>query len=317
MNEEIEYAEMLEIPVSTVNVVRKTSRRKKRGETLSLESEVMEPLKDSLIAQVNDKLDKGAPQENAPLQIEPDLFAESANSEGRLDFDPVPERIDTVRLYSTDETNGLWGEKLHAQDYEMNGENEGGRYALKEESRLGKILRIALNAEFAAACVLCGAIFLTNVFMPQSAINTFFRAIASTPEAAQTDTRTYADFELAPVVSALSDAELSLSPAGILTFTDACCVYPAANGEVAEVTSTADGIHTVKIKYSDSFTGVINGLSHVYYAIGEEVKANVPIGYADGETEVQVTMYTGGELLNCFELTEENCLAWLENAGEE
>ena len=30
MNEEIEYAEMLEIPVSTVNVVRKTTRRKKQ-----------------------------------------------------------------------------------------------------------------------------------------------------------------------------------------------------------------------------------------------------------------------------------------------
>ena len=29
MNEEIEYAEMLEIPVSTVNIVRKNQRRKK------------------------------------------------------------------------------------------------------------------------------------------------------------------------------------------------------------------------------------------------------------------------------------------------
>ena len=44
-----------------------------------------------------------------------------------------------------------------------------------------------------------------------------------------------------------------------------------------------------------------------------DVKANVPLGYSDGDAEVQVTMYSDGVLLNCFQLTEENCLAWLEN----
>ena len=318
MNEEIEYAEMLEIPVSTVNVVRKKPRRKVKNAEASYEAPAPEastpypaaPLKDSVIAQVNDRLTNDTPDDT--LQVEPDLFAESANSEGRLEFDPIPERIDTVRLYSTDETNDLWSERLHPQDYSLNSENEGGRYETNDETRLGKILRIALNAEFAAACVLCGAIFLTNVFMPHSAINTFFRAIASAPAAADTDPRTYADFTLTPVVSELSSAELSLSPAGILSFTSECCVYPAVDGTVAEVTKDADGLYTVKLSHSDTFTGVIRGLDHVYYAVGEEVKTNVPVGYTSGETEVQVTMYSSGELLNCFQLTEENCLAWLE-----
>lgn len=322
MNEEIEYAEMLEIPVSTVNVVRKNSRRKKRAEAaLPKNTEPQEaPLKDSVIAQVNERLrEEPAAQEDAsstPLQVEPDLFAESVNSEGRLDFDPIPERIDTVRLYSTEESTSPFADRLHAQDYSLNSENEGGRYALKKKTRLEKALDITLNAEFIAACALCGAIFLTNVFMPQSAINTFFRAIADAPAIVQTDDRTYADFNLSPVVSVLSDAELTLSPAGILSFQDDCCVYPCANGKVAEVSRSTDGIYTIKIKYSDSFSGVINGLSQVYYAVGDEVKANVPVGYADGKTEVQVTMYDSGALLNCFHLTEENCLAWLENSEE-
>ena len=68
----------------------------------------------------------------------------------------------------------------------------------------------------------------------------------------------------------------------------------------------------MKITYSDTFSGVINGLDQTYYAVGDEVKCNVPMGYTDGEGEVQVTMYSGGALLNCFELTEENCLAWVE-----
>lgn len=321
MNEEIEYAEMLEIPVSTINVVRKGNRRKKRTETTDQKSANTHdsPLKESVIEQVNERLhEEESTQEfsKQPLQVEPDLFAESVNSEGRLDFDPIPERIDTVRLFSTEKSESGFSSRLYPQDYSLNDENGGGMYAFKNKTRLEKILEKTLNAEFIAACALCGAIFLTNVFMPQSAINTFFRAIADAPAITQTDNRTYKDFNLSPVVSILSDAELSLSTAGILSFQDDCCVYPCANGTIAEVSQSKEGVYTIKIKYSDSFTGVIYGLNHVYYAVGDEVKANVPVGYTDGKTEVQVTMYSSGALLNCFCLTEENCLAWLKSTEE-
>ena len=67
MHEEIDYAEMLEIPVSTVNFVKKPSRRKKnRPESTSFqtlpapsfqnENFTQNPLRDSVIAQVNDRL---------------------------------------------------------------------------------------------------------------------------------------------------------------------------------------------------------------------------------------------------------------------
>lgn len=374
MNEEIEYAEMLEIPVSTVNVVKKAQRRRKKAAQADV-TKVMSapnasnassvsssmgvadmtatasatqaapffaeetggnPLKDSVIAQVNDRLGENA--ENiipSPTEIkaDADLFAESANSEGRLDFDPIPERIDTVRLYATEEKTPFRKrhEKLRPQEYFMDEyadvleedfENDGGRYASNDENdgadgyrpmgrnTPSKAMRIALGTEFALACALCGAIFLTNVFMPSSAINTFFRALGE-PKTDVTDVRAYTDFTLSPVVSELSDAELNLSAAGILSFTDECCVYPAADGKISELTQEADGTYRVKISHSDSFTGVISGLDRVYYEVGDSVKANVPMGYSDGEAEVQVTMYSQGVLLNCFQLTEENCLAWV------
>ena len=304
MHEEIEYAEMLEIPVSTVNVIRKKSRRKKAAQ-LS-ETELSTPLKDSVIQQVNSRV-KNAPE---TLSVDAESFAESANSEGFIDFDPVPERIDTVRLFADEEERKAAFEEEYSFDHK---ENEGGRYALNEETRAQKAARITIGTEFAIACALCGAIFLTNVFVPNSAINTFFRAV-NTPDTtvAAVDNRSYSDFELSPVVSELSDAELSLSAAGILSFTDECCVYPAADGKVSEVLQNADGTYTVKISHSDSFTGVIGGLDHVYYNVGDAVKCNVPVGYSYGKAEVQVTMYSGGVLLNCFQITEENCLAWLE-----
>ena len=54
MNNEIEYAEMLEVPVSTVNVVQKKRRRKKRE--MEIEERIKSPLKEDLIAQINQRL---------------------------------------------------------------------------------------------------------------------------------------------------------------------------------------------------------------------------------------------------------------------
>ena len=356
MHEEIEYAEMLEIPVSTVNVVKKNSRRRKNKNqtTENAPSAPKEtalptlptPLKESVIAQINDKLEdapteysaqdyqnQNYPQENeeypasSALEIsaDADLFAESANSDGRLDFDPIPERIDTVRLYSEETKRSFW-DRFRFKDREfslintqVDGENDhfegaywddGGDYPHDYNTK-PSLFHMVLNAEFAAACALCATIFLTNIFMPNSAINTFFRSMSGAENTA-TDTRTYADFTLSPVISELSDAELNLSPTGILSFTEEGCVYPAADGKVSAVEQEKDGTYRIKIAYSDSFTGVIGGLDYVYYEVGNAVKKNVPVGYSEGETEVQITMYSEGLLLNCFQLTEENCLAWVE-----
>ncbi len=278
MNEEIEYAEMLEIPLSTVNVVRK-KRRKKVEEQVGL--------KESVIASVNDRLE------------EPLLGEEPQTEEGSLNLDGIPDRIDTVRLYDT----GVDGE-LSAYDYPL---NEGGMYKTNDTP---KKVRLALGIEFGVACALCGGIFLTNVFMPNSGINTFFRAMGTPAEPAAV-VRPYTDIALSPVVSELCNAKMQLSPAGVLTFTEKCCVYPAADGKVSEVLENEDGSYTLKINHEDSFEGVFSGLDVVYYAAGDTVKSNVPVGYTDGEAEVQVMMYAGGQLLNCFQLTEENCLAWV------
>lgn len=345
MNEEIEYAEMLEIPVSTVNVVRKKSRRKhaQRQNTppaLSAQEDTGKYtdafLRDSVIAQVNGRMENAADGQNAPpaqsapsapqMTADAQLFAEGANSEGYLAFESEPDRLQTVRLYASGEARavddrGFDGE--YDNDFDggfTDGEgaeeyaNDGTRYAMNGTKRPSRGLRILLNTELALACALCGAIFFTNVFVPNSAVNTFFRAM-NTPKQ-ETAVKHYSEFDLAPIVSLRSDAQLNLSSTGVLSFTDDCCVYPAANGKVKEVVHTSDGLYTVKIGYTDTFTGVFYGLDRVYYAVGDEVKANVPVGYTAGNAEVQVTMYSDGNLLNCFELTEENCLAWIDQAEE-
>lgn len=299
MNEEIEYAEMLEIPVSTVNVVRKSRRHKKNEAPTQSYIRSEEPLKESVLANVNNRL-----RENeASADTDNESLEDGFNQEGGIDFDS-PERIDTVRLYSSEH-----GDSLYPYSYET---TDGKK---KDSLPPSKGMRIALGVEFGLACALCGAIFLTNVFVPGSAVNTFFRAL-NTPTQNTATVRPYTDFTLGSVVSELSAAELTLSPTGILSFTDDCCVYPAADGTVSEVSKNANGLYTLKVSYSESFTGVFQGLNVVYYAVGDTVKTNVPVGYTSGEAEVQVTMYSDGVLLNCFELTEENCLAWLPTQND-
>ena len=325
MNEEIEYAEMLEIPVSTVNVVKKKNRRV-RGKNAP-------NLKERLISRVNNRVGDPDYSRAAPADAlaQDPLYAAAENAalEDAAQNSPLPEsevnayaysdggeRMDTVLLSDEPAEKG-WRKKkklrFSEEDAAFEGElseNESGRYAMKtpSERRSG----VFLTVEFALACALCGTIFLTNVFVPQSAINTFFRSLM--PAAAEkADTRVYSDFTLTSIVSELSDAEITVSPTGVLIFTDECCVYPAVDGKVASVLKNSDGTYDVKISHTDSFYGVIGGLDYVYYQTGDKVYANVPVGYSKGETAVRVMMYSGDELLNCYTVDSENCLTWAKS----
>jgi hypothetical protein len=290
MNEEIEYAEMLEIPVSTVNVVRKKHRARNRAD-----------LKDKLISRVNERVEAGKDKseratDNAPTLSAAEPQADEERAEGG-------ERIDTVLL------NGQKENTPYVMPQADEGgffENEGGRVATNAYSRREKI---ALTTEFILACGLCGAIFLTNVFMPTSAINTFFRSLSSSAQTAET--KAYTDIALTSVVSELANAEMSLSAAGVLSFTVEGCVYPIADGTVLAVTNNADGTFDVKISHTDDFYGIIGGLDYVYYVTGDNVAGNVPVGYSKGENAVRVTLYSGEELLTCYALDENNGLSWV------
>ena len=332
MNEEIEYAEMLEIPVSTVNVVKKKNRRV-RGKN-------QPNLKERLISRVNDRVgndsyaEEGAYSAPASAMEQNPIYASAENAaiEDAAQNTPAPEsevnayayadggeRLETVLLSDEEGKTAkkrrgrfFFGRKDESVplDEEEGGYDDGGTGVIKTkaERRSG----IFLTVEFALACALCGTIFLTNVFMPTSAINTFFRSLMPAEEE-QADNRIYSDFTLASVVSELSDAEITVSPAGVLSFTDECCVYPAVDGKVAEVTKNASGTYDVKISHTDSFYGIISGLDYVYYTVRDTVYSNLPVGYSKGECAVQVTMYSGDELLNCYAVDVENCLTWIES----
>ena len=325
MDEEMEYAEMLEIPVATVNVVKKRTKRSKKTAGL----------KEKVISKVNENATQTettstAPPTPADASLPPaETATDTTNTPVDTSFLIDESAATTTSAYVAESTPihiprrkktpffaRLFGKQAGAWEVEENSPTPEATAVSSEveaeeshpTTQKAQKYSLLLGLEFAAAFALCLGIFLTNVFLPGSAINTFFRFLATSPQ--QADVRTYADFTLSGIISE-DGAELTLSETGVLSFTDAGCVYPAVDGTVTDVLQDNDGTWTVKISHSPSFSEVISGLSYAPLQTGDFVKSNVPVGYSDGQKEVQVTMYESGALLNCFYVTEDGGLAWI------
>ena len=250
MSETIDYAEMLEIPVSTLNVTKKRSRKKREAEP---------DLKERVVETVNERMEGGGEEERAAVEENVTDYGDAY----------VPERAPRKKFLD------------------------------------GKLL----VAEFIAVLALCATILLTNLLWADSAINTFFRGLVGGEEAvAAPDERTYSELTLGSVVS---DAEIActVSDTGVLTFTGACSVYAPYGGTVRNV-AESDGLYTVEIEHTTSFSSVIAGLTHAYFAAGDTVYSTVPVGYSDGAAAVSVAMYDAGSLIQSYSVNENNDIVW-------
>ena len=256
MNDEINYAEMLEIPVETVTV-RRRERKKTRDTAENAD------LSEQLVEEVNGRMEEADMMDDPAPEAEADPnFAESKQIERTQK--PAKKRS--------------WA-------------------------------KIVLIGELAAVCVLAAVLFFTNIFVPNSAINTFVRGLFQ-GETTTADNRDYSDFKLSPLVNDSVDVAITVSDTGVLSFTARCSVYSPASGTLSKVNGSKETGYTVEIKHSDKFSTVISGLDTVYLAEGDSVLYNLPIGYTDGEGAVNVMMYSGDTLLNCVS-AENNKLAWI------
>ncbi len=240
MNDELSYAEMLEIPVETVTVSRREKKRKKS-----------EDLSEKLMERVNDR-----------VRGEDPAYTESREIEREA---PV-----------------------------------------KKKGRAHTVLAV----EFAVVVLLCAAIFLTNLFLENSAINTFVRGLFR-GNAQTADARIYSDFALSSVIRGADaeTAEIAVSEAGVMSFTAHCSVYPLCAGKLESLRSDEGG-YTIRIRHSDSFSTVMSGLDSVYYAPGDTVYENLPVAYSEGERPVRVLLYDGETAITSFTVTEGK-VAWV------
>ncbi len=252
MEQELDYAQMLEIPVSTVSVVKKKSFFKRKPKA-------KEDLKDMVVESVNERVGADAYESENYYS-----FASELNDDIYARTEDLSEKPEKTKLKTVGERGG------------------------------SKIVFI----EAVAACLIAGGIFVTNMLVQNTAINTFMGSLTAVKQ----QEAAYTDFTLTSVVSELSDAEITQTEDGVLCFTDEASVYPVCKGEIKKITEN-EGVFTVEIAHTSTFTSVVSGLSTVYSGVGDTVASNLPFAYSDGNTEVRVAMYDGETLLNCYKLS--------------
>ena len=279
MNEGLEYAQMLEIPVSTVNVV-------KRRSLFARKQKPAEDLKHKVMESVNERVNGTGNGGSAGVDASGEITADTGVTTSAELGEGVENGIATAGygVYGNTENNGY----VRAEDITAPVKPK------KTASSGSKIL----IAEAVAACLIASGIFLTNVFLPNTVINAFMGSLTQVKEKEVG----YNQIKLTSVLSELSDAEIAVTDEGVIYFTEKATVYPVCDGAVASVTLD-DGLYTVKIAHTSTFSSVITGLDTVYASVGEKVKSNLPFAYSKGENEVRVSMYDGNTLLNCYTLS--------------
>lgn len=238
MDQQLDYADMLEIPVNTVNVVKKKGFFPKRKEKKSDEE-----LKDLVLDSVNERVGS---------------FVEAE------DITDPPKTKEPVLSFGDKSSKILFGEMV-------------------------------------AAVALAIGIFLTNVFIPDTIINTYIANLTDPPQTVSE--KSYSEIELTSVVSEASDATVSVS-GGVLSVEGSGSIYPVCDGEIASI-SENNGLFTVEIAHTSTFSSVFTNLTNVYYAVGTKVEENLPFAYSNGENTVSVSLFDGQTMLNNFSLTNE------------
>lgn len=246
MNEKLQYATMLEIPVNTANVTYKPIKKRR---SFRRKAKNPEAVKQELLSKVNAENERETAAET---------FAESAG--------------DTAAEIPT----GALTETASVENAETN-ENyaDGTVNAVVHKKERGHFFKFtAVTAEVIAVFALIAAIFLTNAFYADSAINVFMRKVFSPAATETVREKTYDEF--APVVNFGGDVSLS---DGVISCSGSGAVYAPVGGTVSSVAVEEDGTYTMGIAASGAFSAVLSGLTYAYLGVGDKVYGNIPVGY--------------------------------------
>ncbi len=270
MNEKLQYAEMLEIPVNTCNITYKPPK-KRRGKIKKKDDEV----KSELIDKVN----------ATEMQIDPDS-AEETMQDSVENIDNAESQTLVPVSEVTEEENNSLTVNIH-----------------KAEKKKRKFKFGVIGAQLTIIGALVATIFLTNALYADSGINTFFKGVFASKPVETVDAREYAEF--APVINA---GETLTLENGVIATEHTGSLYSPCDGKITEISVGEDGKYSVEISHSDNFKTVVSGLQFVYGEKGSDVFTNVPVGYV-AEVGATFSFYGSSGAITNFTLNE-NTVVW-------
>ena len=153
-----------------------------------------------------------------------------------------------------------------------------------------------------AIAALIATIFVTNVFLPDSGINSLFNAVfaqkAEEAELAATD--------YSPVLRYGEDITLEN---GVMTFTLNGSLYPPLDGTVSAVYKAEDGKMTVKLSHGKNLSSVFSGLDAAYFSEGDKVVKTLPVGYSRGSVVSARLLDANGAIITGYTV-ENGAFSW-------
>ncbi len=276
-----EYAEMIEMPVSSCEMVVVSDKKKKS----SLRK---------LMGKVNGKK----------------LFAKKSVSSSCSQDSEVALKENEFFLDKRQDEEVFLGATAESLQCD---ENESAAEAAIESSRdvacsneksarkRKKFSIDVISAQVAAIFILAVTILVTNIFWQDSGLNNLFKSVFS-PQVTTVDDREYSAF--AAVSPSKSDVSIEN---GVMTVLSGGALYSPADGTVESVVLT-DGKYTVTVNHSDKFKTVITGADYSYAQEGEKVFTAAPVCYSK-EGGAQVAMYGENALISGYVL-EGGSIVW-------
>lgn len=247
MNDKLQYATMLEIPVNTCNITYKPPKKRRGKKVKQINAEAV---KEELLNKINaEQLD----EQNLPA------------------FDEQPQEIND----------------LDATALDLESDSEQQRQDIESEStvqvrfvkaRKKKFKFSVIGVQLAIIGALIVTIFLTNALYADSGINVFLRGVFGSTQQTQVDDRQFDDF--APVLAVGDDSVVSVSE-GVMTFSGEGSVYSPCDGKITSIAQDEAGKYTIEITHSANFKSVLAGIDYAYVGLDDTVYGNIPVGYVN------------------------------------
>lgn len=269
MNEKLQYATMLEIPVNTCNVTFQPSKKRKATSKKDVNPDTV---KEELMNKIN--------AEEYPLE--------------------QPESENFVQQnYPNDQDGFCYSGVSEVETYQP-------PVNQKKRFNIGSIKLSVIGIQLVVIGVLVATIFLTNVFFADSGINVFMRQMfGGNEQTVEVDDRNYSEF--APVIAVDADMTTSLEK-GVISFAGKGSVYAPCDGKVTAITQGEDGKFSVEISHSDNFKTTLKGLDYAYADLEQEVYFNIPVGYMSADGATMCFTGADGSVISDYEIVDSSVI---------
>ncbi|MBR2617079.1 MAG: hypothetical protein IKC56_02460 [Clostridia bacterium] len=325
MEQELRYAQLLEIPVESCTVITKKSKKRTANSEERLKNKAIQEVNRQAeavetLAQTQELAIKTERQENqrkkedlGENQAQNSTFLEEQRVEEETRAPEIPLRV--APLLESAEGALETEERLEAEgaleEYGSASLDTAGD-ALNEDTALPvcEIIeelpeeRAVLDAYLpprkkrsvgltltAVVCAVLSFAFLLNAFVFRLDLAGLVTGSATLKKEA--DNRLRGEFSL--TLPTAGEYEIV---SGVMQLLDKGGVYATEDGKVTSLTADETGLYTMEISHSDRFKTVITGVSTTFNKVGDRVYRAQPVAYGMGET-VSVSFYENGEQLTC------------------